>query len=65
MTKKTGMSVNTMLVILGTALAMLSSGPASAQVKTPGPPPVAGARPVTIERITVHSPAIAGNLEGL
>ena len=64
MNKQKGMSVNKLLVALGTALAMLSTGLASAQVKTPGPPPVAGAKPVTIERITVHSLAIEGNLEG-
>ena len=64
MNKQKGMAVNRVLVAIGTALAMLSIDPASAQVKTPAPPPVAGARPVTIERITVHSPAIEGNLEG-
>ncbi|WP_244501527.1 alpha/beta hydrolase [Sphingomonas gellani] len=45
------------------ALATIASGDASAQVATPAPAPVAGAKPVTIERITVHSPAIEGNLE--
>jgi S-formylglutathione hydrolase FrmB len=34
-----------------------------AQVATLAPEPVRGARSVTIERIKVHSPAIAGNLE--
>ena len=34
-----------------------------AQVKTEVPPAVPGARPATLERITVHSPAVAGNLE--
>lgn len=38
--------------------------PAAAQVATPTPPPVPGASTVTIERIEVHSPALAGNLEG-
>ncbi|MGR4864776.1 alpha/beta hydrolase [Caulobacter sp. LARHSG274] len=37
---------------------------ADAQVTTNAPPPVAGAKPVTIERIKVHSVAIEGNLEG-
>jgi enterochelin esterase-like enzyme len=37
---------------------------AGAQVTTNTPPPVAGAKPVTIERIKVHSAAIEGNLEG-
>ena len=36
----------------------------SAQVQTIVPPPVQGARPVTVERIKVHSAAIEGNLEG-
>jgi S-formylglutathione hydrolase FrmB len=35
-----------------------------AQVKTEVPPAVAGARPVTVERIKVHSRALEGNLEG-
>ncbi|MET0308189.1 MAG: alpha/beta fold hydrolase [Sphingomonas sp.] len=39
-------------------------GQAHAQVATIVPDPVAGARPVTVERIKVHSPAIEGNLEG-
>ncbi|MBB3910950.1 alpha/beta hydrolase [Sphingomonas desiccabilis] len=47
---------------LGTAMTI--AGPAEAQVTTPAPPVVPGAKPVTIERITVHAPAIEGNLEG-
>jgi enterochelin esterase-like enzyme len=35
-----------------------------AQVQTIVPPPVPGARPVTVEHIKVHSAAIEGNLEG-
>jgi len=38
--------------------------PAEAQVETERPPVVAGAKPVTIERIKVHAPSIEGNLEG-
>jgi enterochelin esterase-like enzyme len=45
-------------------LLMAGAGAASAQVATTVPDPVAGARPVTIERINVHSPAIEGSLEG-
>ncbi|KRA58326.1 esterase [Caulobacter sp. Root655] len=37
---------------------------AGAQVTTNAPPPVAGAKPATVERIKVHSLAIEGNLEG-
>src|SRR5690349_11052811 len=35
-----------------------------AQVKTTVPDPVAGARPATVERITIHGKALEGNLEG-
>jgi enterochelin esterase-like enzyme len=46
------------LIWLGSAL------PATAQVATNAPPPVQGAQPATPRWIKVHSPAIAGNLEG-
>jgi len=46
------------LTATGTAL------PASAQVTTDAPAPVEGALPATTQWIKVHSPAIAGNLEG-
>lgn len=36
----------------------------AAQVKTEVPPPVPGARPVTVDRIKVHGAALEGNLEG-
>jgi enterochelin esterase-like enzyme len=36
----------------------------AAQVKTEVPPPVLGARPVTVDRIKVHGAALEGNLEG-
>lgn len=39
-------------------------GAADAQVQTEIPPVVAGARPVTIERIKVHGASLEGNLEG-
>lgn len=46
-------------------LALLgSAGAAAAQVPTEVPPPVAGAKPVTVERITVRGAALDGNLEG-
>lgn len=45
-------------------IGLLVGPSAGAQVTTNVPAPVAGAQPVTIERIKVHSPAIAGNLEG-
>lgn len=43
---------------------LAAAGPAAAQVQTRVPPVVAGARPVTMQRIKVHSPALEGNLEG-
>ncbi len=46
------------------SLGLAIAGPATAQVATPAPPAVAGAKAVTVERITVHSRAIEGNLEG-
>lgn len=47
-----------------TMLALVGGTSLSAQVQTVVPPPVPGARPVTVERIKVHSAAIEGNLEG-
>jgi enterochelin esterase-like enzyme len=46
------------------AIALLGAVPVAAQVATPAPARVAGAKPVTVERIKVHSVAIEGNLEG-
>jgi S-formylglutathione hydrolase FrmB len=37
---------------------------AAAQVQTEAPPRVAGARPVTVDRVKVHGAALEGNLEG-
>src|SRR6187401_2249587 len=44
-------------VVLGPVLA-------AAQVKTEVPPPVAGAKPVAVERIKIHGLSLEGNLEG-
>jgi hypothetical protein len=45
--------------------AVLVALPAGAgQVKTNVPDPVPGARPATVERITIHGPSLEGNLEG-
>ncbi|HEX4065216.1 MAG TPA: alpha/beta fold hydrolase [Acidobacteriaceae bacterium] len=46
------------------SLAAAAAGPVHAQVQTEVPPVIPGARPVTVEHIKVHSPAIEGNLEG-
>jgi enterochelin esterase-like enzyme len=43
---------------------MLAAAPAAAQVQTEVPPPVAGAKPMTVERIKVRGAALEGNLEG-
>ncbi len=51
-----------LMAVLSFGLAI--SGAAHAQVATTTPPPVTGAKPVTVERITVHSRAIESNLEG-
>lgn len=45
-------------------LSLLLALAAPAQVKTPGPPPVPNAKPVTVERIKIHGAALEGNLEG-
>jgi len=46
------------------ALTMALAAPALAQVQTEVPPPVAGAKPVTVEHIKIHGAALEGNLEG-
>jgi enterochelin esterase-like enzyme len=52
------------LITLVTAAAFALPAVARAQVQTEVPPPVAGAKPVTVERITVHGASLEGNLEG-
>jgi hypothetical protein len=37
---------------------------AFSQVATEVPPPVPGAKPVTVERIKIHGASLEGNLEG-
>jgi enterochelin esterase-like enzyme len=54
----------TMLHVTMLAAALWCGASLAAQVQTIVPPPVPGARPVTVERIKVHSAAIEGNLEG-
>jgi enterochelin esterase-like enzyme len=44
--------------------AVLGCARLPAQVGTPAPPVVAGARPVTVEHIRIHGDALEGNLEG-
>jgi enterochelin esterase-like enzyme len=57
------MKPSTSLLVVLVAVGGLSAS-ASAQVKTEVPPPVAGARPDTVEHIKVHGVALEGNLEG-
>jgi len=53
------------ILLVGLGVVLLAIPQVSgAQVATNVPAPIPGARPVTIERIKVHSPAIEGNLEG-
>lgn len=47
-----------------TLLSAMLAGVASAQVQTEVPPPVPGAKPVTVEHIKVHGASLEGNLEG-
>lgn len=46
------------------AMSAALGAPAFAQVETPAPPVVPGAKPVTVEHIKVHGAALEGNLEG-
>lgn len=58
-----GMLGRALALAMGLAVAGLAA-PAVAQVATEVPPAVPGAQPVRLERITVHSREIAGNLLG-
>jgi len=51
-------------VLVLSMLAALLGSPGFAQVDTPAPPVVPGAKPVAVERIKVHGAALEGNLEG-
>jgi enterochelin esterase-like enzyme len=51
-------------VIVTVSATVLGTVPADTQVKTEVPAVVPQAKPVTVERITVHGPALDGNLEG-
>jgi S-formylglutathione hydrolase FrmB len=51
--------------LLAMVLTGSSAGVARAQMKTEVPPAVAGARAVIVQHLRIHSPAIAGNLEGV
>ena len=51
-------------VLLACFLAAGFTAPVSAQMATEVPEVVAGAKPVTLEKITIHGVALEGNLEG-
>ena len=55
-------SVATAIVVASLGLGLPAAG--VAQVKTNVPPVVDGARPATVERITIRGQALEGNLEG-
>ena len=46
------------------AMTLVAVHPGVAQVQTSAPPPVPGARPVSVEHIRVHGASLHGNLEG-
>lgn len=52
------------LLALGCLMSAALSMPAFAQVNTKQPDPVEGALPTVVEKISVHSPSIEGNLMG-
>jgi S-formylglutathione hydrolase FrmB len=60
-----GTSMTTKFFCVMTLLIVVTLGPCFAiQVQTQVPPVVAGAKPVMVEHIKVHGPALEGNLEG-
>jgi enterochelin esterase-like enzyme len=59
MERKMGIAVTAMI-----SLCFGSAAMSLGQVQTIVPPVIPGAKPVTVEHIKVHSPAIEGNLEG-
>jgi enterochelin esterase-like enzyme len=56
--------MKTLLLASVASIAALVSTTVSAQVQTQVPPVVAGAKPVSVERIKIHGTALEGNLEG-
>jgi len=57
--------ITTRLLHVLTLATTMALGPCLlAQVQTEVPPPVPGAKPVTVERIKIHGTALEGNLEG-
>ncbi len=50
--------------VLFLALALVACSTMTAQVQTIIPPVIAGAKPVTVEKVKIHGTALEGNLEG-
>ena len=53
-----------MMAVAATFAALGFAVPGFGQVGTNQPPPVAGAKPVTVERIKIRGASLDGNLEG-
>ena len=58
------MKAATHVRLIASSLLLALPGVALGQAQTNVPPPVAGAKAVTVQHIKVHAPAIEGNLEG-
>jgi enterochelin esterase-like enzyme len=58
------MMLNKILCVITLAVAVGLGTQIAAQVQTDVPVPVAGAKPVSVERIKIHGKALEGNLEG-
>ena len=58
------MTANKLFYLITLAMTVALGTQLVAQVQTDVPPIVAGAKPVTMERIKVHGTALEGNLEG-
>jgi enterochelin esterase-like enzyme len=58
------MRMTKLICVMPLALRLLAGPWLAAQVQTDVPPPVANAKPVTVEHIKVHGTALEGNLEG-
>jgi enterochelin esterase-like enzyme len=52
------------LLVMTLGLAVALGASLAAQVQTDPPPVVSGAKPATVERVTIHGVALEGNLEG-
>jgi hypothetical protein len=51
-------------VFMAVAISLVAASISLGQVQTEVPPPLAGAKPVSVEHIKIHGTALEGNLEG-